>query len=61
VPQWAIVTPSAGSSLTASLGGRSGVSRLIDVVLSAAELLEKQGWELFSIDHVGAVAYLRRR
>jgi len=34
---------------------------LLDTVLSAAELLEAQGWELVSVDHGGAMVCLRRR
>jgi hypothetical protein len=56
-----LVVPSMSTSLGAAFGGRAGANSLLDMVLSAAEFLEPQGWELVSVDHGGAMACLRRR
>jgi hypothetical protein len=56
--RYIVVRPSGTTGLATALAG--GEVALVDLVLSAAELLESQGWELFSIDHSASVACLRR-
>jgi hypothetical protein len=43
-----------------SLGGRSVANNLVDRMLSAVEMLEQRGWELFTLENNGMIAYLRR-
>jgi hypothetical protein len=59
--RYILIGPSVSSSLGVTFGGRPATNALLDLVLSAAELLESQGWELVSVDHGGAMACVRRR
>jgi hypothetical protein len=44
-----------------ALRGRAGADVLMDHILSAAELLEARGWEVFAIDQGGTLVFMRRR
>jgi hypothetical protein len=55
-----ICVTSATRVVGSVFGGRGAVLNLIDVTMSAVELLESQGWELINFEQGGLTAYLRR-
>jgi hypothetical protein len=55
---WITAQPSQGFRVT--LAGPSTAAAMVDMVFSAAELLEAHGWEVVNFEQDGKVAYLRR-
>ncbi|MFI5492774.1 hypothetical protein [Actinoplanes sp. NPDC051859] len=54
---WINAAPSSGLRVTF---GHSGTAAMVDLVLTAAELLEAQGWQVVNFEQGGKIAYLRR-
>ena len=44
--RYVLIGPNASAAFGVALGGRSGANNMLDLVLSAAELLETRGWQL---------------
>lgn len=55
---WINATPSGGFRVT--VAGPSAVQAMVDMVFTAAEMLEAEGWQVVNFEQDGKVAYLRR-
>ena len=55
---WINATPSGGFRVT--VAGSSQVAARVDMVFTAAEMLEAEGWQVVNFEQDGQVAYLRR-
>ncbi|GGQ65118.1 hypothetical protein [Couchioplanes azureus] len=55
---WINATPSSGFRVTVASG--STVAAMVDMVFTAAEMLEAEGWQVVNFEQEGKVAYLRR-
>ena len=55
---WITATPSGGGINVVS-GGPSARAARVDMVMSAAEMLEARGWRVVNFEDHGQIAYLR--
>jgi hypothetical protein len=55
---WINATPSSGFRVT--VAGPSTAAAMVDLVFTAAEMLEAAGWQVVNFEQEGKIAYLRR-
>ncbi len=55
---WITATPSGGGLRVVS-GSQSAQAARVDMVMSAAEMLEARGWHVVNFEDRGQIAYLR--
>lgn len=53
------IGPDPGASLTSLLHARKRANMLLDMTLTAVEILENRGWNLVALDQGGMVAVMR--
>ena len=56
---WINAAPSSGFRVT--VAGSSAATAMVDMVFTAAEMLEASGWQVINYADEGKTAYLRRR